>query len=524
MGQEKKKNNLKKFRIIIAIFFFLLVTLFFVDIYELIPNSFYKFFLSFQFFPSLLKIISSLSIFSLIGLTIVFIFTFLFGRVYCSFICPTGVLQDLIIRISKKLKIKRKFKYSKESKVLRYLFFILFLLFIISGTITLVGLFDPYSIYGRISSNIFLPLITNLNNGVNFVLEKFNYYGLRPITYKTFVSYAFIVALVNFSVLLVFAIFSGRSYCNTICPVGTFLGLISRLSIYKIAINKNLCTSCGKCSVVCKSNCIDFKNKKVDFDRCVVCFNCFGVCDFNGIGFNKSIFRKVNIDVDSSINETKREFLLKSFVASGSLLLSSRLAKAISYNNKNKILLNNIPIIPPGASSIEHLNNYCTACHLCVSICPTKVLQPSVLEMGLQGFLQPHLDYSKNYCHYECNKCSQVCPTGAIRPISLEEKKLTQIGVVHFEMKRCIVYTDETSCGSCSEHCPTQAVTMVDYKDGLTIPKVIPDICIGCGACEYACPVRPIKAIYVVGNKIHNKAKPPKMDKPILNTTEDFPF
>lgn len=519
-----RNNNLKKLRVLIASIIFVSIFLLFVDIYELIPVVFNKILLSFQFFPSLFKVFSSFSILALVGLIFIIFITILFGRIYCSFICPTGILQDIISRISKKIGIKRKFKYSKESIIIRYSFLFLFLLLIVSGTVSLAGLFEPYSIFGKISSNIFLPIISELNNGLNSILEKFNYYGLKPITYKTFTNYAFIVTIINFSVLLILSALNGRIYCNTVCPVGTILGLISRVSLFKISINNTLCTSCGKCSVVCKSSCIDFKNKKIDFDRCVACYNCLGVCDFNGIGYKFSIFKKQTLN-DQNINKGKREFVSKSILLSGGLLLTPALAKAIKINiSQNKFSPNDIPITPPGSVSVENLNKYCTNCHLCISACPTKVLQPSLLEMGLQGFLQPHLDYSKNYCHYDCNKCSQVCPTGAIKPLSLEEKKLEQIGVVHFEIKNCIVYIDETSCGSCSEHCPTQAVTMVDYKDGLTIPEIHPDICIGCGACEYACPARPIKAIYVIGNKIHKKANPPKKDKPILNTSEDFPF
>ncbi len=221
----------------------------------------------------------------------------------------------------------------------------------------------------------------------------------------------------------------------------------------------------------------------------------------------------------------KREFIAKTLIFSSSLLYLPQILKAELKDLKPVPTKNPYPIMPPGAINKKHFHNLCTACHLCISVCTTKVIKPSITEYGIAGLMQPYLDFHKNYCHYECNKCTQVCPTVALIPLKLEEKKLTQIGIVHFEIKNCIVYTDETSCGSCSEHCPTQAVTMVDYKNGLTIPETNPEICIGCGACEYACPAKPFKAIYVVGNNTHLKAKSPtSSEKPIINLQDDFPF
>ena len=144
--------------------------------------------------------------------------------------------------------------------------------------------------------------------------------------------------------------------------------------------------------------------------------------------------------------------------------------------------------------------------------------------------MQPTMDYHVNYCNFECVLCSEVCPTGAILPIAVDDKKLTQLGKSYFIKENCVVYTDETACGACSEHCPTKAVNMVPYRGkknvpGLTIPEVNNKICIGCGACEYACPTDP-RSIYVDGNAEHVFAEKPESKQAVkpVEPPDDFPF
>jgi ferredoxin len=172
----------------------------------------------------------------------------------------------------------------------------------------------------------------------------------------------------------------------------------------------------------------------------------------------------------------------------------------VEINQKNAIT-------PPGSFYLEHFNNACTACHLCVSACPTGVLRPSLFEYGIFGMMQPFMDYKTGFCHYECTKCSKVCPNGAILPLTIEQKQTTQIGVARFVRCNCIIFTDGILCSECSEHCPTKAIKMTPSTTPIVgeinIPEITPELCVGCGACEYACPVKPYKAIVIDGLPEH---------------------
>jgi ferredoxin len=184
------------------------------------------------------------------------------------------------------------------------------------------------------------------------------------------------------------------------------------------------------------------------------------------------------------------------------------------------------PVTPPGSVSLTHFTQSCSACHLCVSACPTKVITPSLLEYGIGGLLQPLMNYPNSFCEYECNVCGQVCPTGAILPLPLEDKKITQIGTVDLLKDKCVVYVDNNNCGACVEVCPTKTISFID-KGNILYPVVDTKYCIGCGACSKACPTTP-KSIVVRTNTVHKKAaKYITTEVPVQpkNTPQkDFPF
>ncbi|MBN2518994.1 MAG: 4Fe-4S binding protein, partial [Bacteroidales bacterium] len=488
-------SYLKPARVIISVLFLLAFLFIFLDFRKIIADTYFSIVTFLQFTPSLLKFISILSI-SAIGFILVLILTILFGRVYCSTLCPLGILQDIISRISIKFKKKKKryYKFHKPYNFLRYGILIIVIITFISGSIALVNWLDPYSNFGRISTFFFKPILIWVNNLVSKILESQNIYFLYHVDQIPIKFEVYVIPLIIFGILLVFAIKKGRLFCNTICPVGALLGITSKISLFKIKINSEKCINCGLCERVCKTECIKYKDHFVDESRCISCFNCFKVCKPDAMNYNFSLLKTLKLKPDKekiTIDNNRRKIITGSLIyALGFIGLGIHKLKAQEKDEPIEIEKEN-PVSPPGSGSIEKFKSLCTACSLCVSACPTKVLQPSLLEYGILGIMQPFMDYSAGMCNYDCIKCTQVCPTGAILPLTIQEKQTAQLGVAKFILSNCIVYYEEKDCGACSEHCPTKAVHMVPYKNGLVIPEVTEDICIGCGACEYVCPSLP---------------------------------
>ena len=518
-----KQRNLRVLRIFVSVVFLLLFSVLFIDFREWVSPVWTDRILFLQFVPSVIRFIT-LPTLAAGGFILILFLTTLLGRVYCSFLCPLGIFQDIFAWISGKSRLIKRYRYRKALNYLRYPLLAMAVIFLLFGSIYALNLLDPYSIFGRIFSDLVRPGVIALNNGIAGLLEKFDKYFLYRLNMQLITWHTVLIPIVTLVLILWLSLLYGRLYCNAICPVGTLFGLLSRLSIFKIKMNEGTCTKCGKCSFACKSSCIDVKSMEVDFSRCVACYNCISVCPENSIRYQRTPVHKH----PEPTNTSKRDFIGKTLLYGLALSgLSKKSFAVVAAERPAGRIPNkkNHPVSPPGSVSLEHFNNRCTACHLCVTVCPTGVLQPSFLQYGFTGMMQPHMDYAVEYCNFECVKCGEVCPTAAILPLTVEDKKLEQNGQVNFILEKCIVYTDNTSCGSCSEHCPTQAVKMVPYNQtALTIPQIDKEICIGCGACEFACPVKPHTSIFVDGNAVHQVAKKPKIEELKVDTQDAFPF
>jgi len=519
---------MKKVRIVISLILFSLITFYFLDFADLLPQQLHGL-MRWQFMPALL----AMNMVVLISLVVI---TFLFGRIYCSSLCPMGILQDMADWLAKRFHRKKKYPHLKEQRILRWSIVALVVLAFIGGFHLILNLLDPYSAYGRIATNIFKPVYLAINNLVAAVGNHFNNYRF----YEMDIFIASISSLVTavFTLLIIgFLSYKyGRLYCNTICPVGIVLGFLAKFSLFKIKIGSEGCNSCGLCEMRCKASCIDAKTKEIDYSRCVTCFNCVEVCKRNALSYQFSGWspkKPDTIEPDSNgYDATKRKFLSASILLGLATLQKVFAGKDKDSANKiNEIYTShNVPfkkmhpITPPGSVNVNRFNNSCTACQLCVSKCPSQVLQPTFTEYGIIGMMQPAMSFKHGYCNYHCTLCSEICPTKAIVEISEKEKKTLQIGLVHFVKENCVVVTDGNNCGACSEHCPTQAVSMQPYKGNLNIPTINHELCVGCGGCEYICPVRPFRAIYVEGNPVHLQAKVTEEKEGKKVKVEDFGF
>ena len=510
--------NLVKIRIAISLAVFTLFLLLFLG-GEKLSVFLSSTLLPFQFVPALIRILTKPTALFIFGLVSVLMVTLIFGRVYCSFLCPLGSLQDILIALSRKIGWRKKHSYQKPRNLLRYSILGLVVVSAALGSMSLLNLLDPYSLAGRMITQFAQPFFFRIYNAAVSLLVNFNIYLFSKETAYLPLS-VWLVTLGFFILILIMSVRHGRLYCNTLCPVGTLLGLISRISLFKLSIHQNFCNECVRCAGVCKAGCIDPQTAVIDQERCVNCFNCLYACPQSVVSYRPSWGKEEG----GAWSPARRGFLIGSLAVAGSALFM--------FNSNIRNLLGNAhasqspPITPPGSVSVEHFTQSCSACHLCVNACPTKVITPSFLEFGIGGVLQPLMNYSKSFCDYECNICGRVCPTGAILPLPLEEKKFTQIGTVDLLKEKCVVYVDKTNCGACGEVCPTHTISFID-KDNILYPETDTQYCIGCGACEKACPTTP-KSIVVRPNSVHKKAaKYIAKASPVQHKKapqKDFPF
>ena len=491
---------------ILALVCFVLITLLFLDFTGTV-HRWFGWLAKIQLLPALLALN--------VGVVVLLVaLTLLFGRVYCSVICPLGVMQDIFGYFGKKSK-KNRYSWSPARNVLRYTLLALAVAAVIAGVGSVLALIAPYSTYGRIAQNLLAPLWQTGNNMLASIAERADSYAFYSTDVWMRSASTFALAAVALVVIGVLAWRNGRTWCNTICPVGTVLGFLSKYSFFKPVIDTSKCNGCGLCARNCKAACIDSKKHSIDYSRCVVCMDCLNKCHQGAISYSR---RKKNDVKDSPATDktvastVRTDTSRRAFLATTATALAATALRAQEKNvdgglaviTDKKIPERRTPIVPPGARSLNNMARHCTACQLCVSACPNGVLRPST---RLETLMQPESSYERGYCRPECTRCSEVCPTGAISLIDKAEKSSVQIGHAVWVKENCLVLTEGVSCGNCARHCPAGAIQMVpvqpDVEDSLRIPVVNTERCIGCGACENLCPSRPFSAIYVEGHENH---------------------
>ena len=495
---------LRKIRIILAGVFFTCITMLFLDFTGTL-HTWLGWMAKIQFLPAVLALN-----FGVVAALV--ILTLLFGRVYCSVICPLGVMQDIISWIHGKTKKKNRFRfsYSPAKNILRYGVLALFIAGLLLGAHSIAILIAPYSAYGRIAGNLLAPLYQWANNFFAWIAERADSYAFYSTEVWLRSLPTFIIAAVTFVIIFILAWRNGRTWCNTICPVGTVLGFLSRFSFFAPAIDTDKCRNCGLCGKQCKAACINMKEHEIDLSRCVACMDCIDACKDGAIHYVRRKSSK-NAAKTESRNETpdkgRRAFIASSAIAMTAAASTKAQIKGdgglapVSRSLKPE---RTTPVVPAGSESLKNFTDHCTACQLCVSVCPNQVLRPST---SLDTFMMPEMGFERGYCRPECTLCSEICPAGAIKPVSRVEKSSIQVGIAVINLDNCIVNTDGVHCGNCSKHCPANAIRMVrkepDSDNWLRIPTVNENRCIGCGACENVCPARPLAAIHIEGYETH---------------------
>lgn len=496
-------RQLKTIRQVLAILIIIRVTLLFLD-FTGTAQAWFGWIAKIQLLPAVL----ALNVGVIVGLVLL---TLIFGRIYCSVICPLGIMQDGFGWLGKRAK-KNRYSYSMPKNILRYTMLVLMVVAIIAGVGVFVALLAPYSAYGRIAQSLLSPIWiwgNNLLAGWAEAHESYMFYTV-DVWLKGGITLA--VAIATLVILGFLAWRNGRTYCNTICPVGTLLSFFARFSLLKPVIDTTKCNSCGLCARNCKAACINSKEHKIDYSRCVTCFDCINKCNKGAISYKlaykpKEAFVDKQVSEQENVDSSRRQFLTVSAVVATAAAVKAQektVDGGLAAIVDKKIPTRKTRIVPPGALSIKNLTSHCTACQLCVASCPNDVLRPST---DLDSLMQPESSYERGYCRPECTKCSDVCPAGAIRPITVADKSAIQIGHAVWVKENCVPLTDGVECGNCARHCPVGAITMVasdvNNENSPKIPVVNTERCIGCGACENLCPSRPFSAIYVEGHERH---------------------
>jgi polyferredoxin len=434
---------------------------------------------------------------------ITIIITVLFGRVFCGWACPLGTLNNLVGSIRKKAAAHR----GRDWYRIKY--YILTAM-IVSAIFTLqpVGIMDPLSLLIRSFSIAVYP---TFNYGIRSAFDTI--YASNPlgatafsepvftILKKTVLSFEQSFYMQNVLIGAIFFVVLGlnliekRFWCKYLCPLGAFLGLLSRFSLLKRSVSED-CTECGACGRVCQGNASPDQKDKWKDTECLYCWNCDDVCPQNAVSFGFSSKKS------TAAMDLGRRRIITSALSGIAIVPFLRITPLAKANSRNPGLIR-----PPGSLEEKEFLQRCVKCGECMKVCTTNGLQPTLLEAGAEGIWSPMLVPRIGYCEYRCTLCGQVCPTGAIKKLALEEKMKVKLGLAMIDKGRCLPWAHATPCIMCEEVCPTpkkaiwfEKVQVRDRKGAvLTLqqPRVDLELCIGCGICETKCPVLGRPAIYV---------------------------
>jgi polyferredoxin len=429
--------------------------------------------------------------------------TLVVGRAWCGWICPVGTTLD-IFSLRKRSK-REATKWPEAWRKIKYLLLIAILISAIFSNLTLL-IFDPITIFIRTFTTSIWPGIDRAFTTFELTLYPISFLQeplskldnllrpsllpISPSVYRLGLLYGLIfLGLVGLNLL------APRFWCRYFCPLGGLLGWISKISLFRRKVNQASCKDCPMCTRACPTGTINPEKGYIsDPSECTVCMDCQDSCRLGSTSWNLTKTPSQWNQYDPS----RRETLALFGVTAGTL--------AIASVEPDHLQQHPALIQPPGAQQ-NNLFEKCIRCGECMRTCPTSALQPAVFEGGYEGMGTPILIPRLGACDYSCNACGQVCPVEAIPPLPLEEKRLAVIGKAYIDQNRCVAWSDHRDCIVCEEMCPLpeKAIylvpTDVTVQDNqvvrVKLPNVLRDKCIGCGICEYKCPVTSTAAIRV---------------------------
>jgi len=436
--------------------------------------------------------------------------TLIFGRWFCGWVCPFGTLHHLFARIKKGKKndMIQAGRYTVWQKS-KYYVLVGLLVSTVFGA-NLAGWIDPFSFLTRAMATAVFPAI---NTGFQGIFDWF--YNVNPLhlsaasepIYRVLRKYFLTMGQphffwgtllgVLFGVVIILNFFRGRFWCRYVCPLGGMLGLVGKYTPLRLKIDPDKCTSCMTCTSVCPTAADPQAKGSWRPSECIYCWNCESACPETALSFSFGVPKSDIPKMDLG----RRQVITAGVAGLGSCLLLRTHPLAGAENNNPDL------IRPPGALAENDFLEKCIRCGECMKICPTNVLQPAMLEAGLEGLWSPVVKMNLGYCEYKCTMCTQICPTEAIKPLRLEEKQKIKIGMAHVDRNRCLPWAFDRSCVVCQEHCPLpekaiwlEEVTVVNARGtevAVKRPHVNADLCIGCGICQDKCPVSDQAAIRV---------------------------
>ena len=446
--------------------------------------------------------------------------TLVAGRVFCGWICPLGTIHAAAGRVCDQLQStkKRRDHWSPWQRA-KYYLLAGFMVMALLGS-HWVTTFDPLVLLYRTTATALLPsaqwAVEEGSTTVYRLEERRDSKGPWKLTTLTEPAYEYLrdnvfvtrnqaffgggLILVVFAVLVAMNAYRRRFWCRYLCPLGALLGVCSWRPLLRRGTDAQSCNQCDRCARTCHGAAGGGGGQGWIPAECFGCLNCTGDCPRKSLGFTCTWPWRRQPAV-AGVDLSKRALLgaAAGGVAGLCLFRIHPQARGQVYNPAL--------IRPPGARAEREFLARCTGCGLCMKVCPTGGLHPTLTEAGLEGLWPPHLIPRVGYCHYDCNLCGQVCPTEAIQPLPIDEKKQVRIGLATFDTTRCIPYAFGRDCMVCEEHCPIPDKAIcyqeveVTGRDGLkkTIkqPRVDPTKCVGCGICENVCPFKDRPAIRV---------------------------